>query len=160
MSEKSVIEAKLRKKEAEVQSLEDKLRSARIYVHALNDILKELGKDASPETETEPKAGSMTAQARDAIKQAGCPLHVNELLKAIGKSDDAKASLTGSLAAYVRREEVFTRPAPNTYGLIELGHTAEAQAESEPPSGFGARPATTKQFGGNFDDDLDDDPPF
>jgi hypothetical protein len=32
------------------------------------------------------------------------------------------------LAAYVRRGEIFTRPSPNTFGLLELGHDNEADA--------------------------------
>ena len=44
-----------------------------------------------------------------------------------------------SLAAYVRKGEIFTRSGPNTFGLIELGHVNENKAnpEHEPPAGFG-----------------------
>jgi hypothetical protein len=39
----------------------------------------------------------------------------------------------------VRKGEIFTRPSPNTFGLIELGHDNEddANPESEPPVNFG-----------------------
>lgn len=153
MSEKSVIHDRLRKKEVEVQALEDKLRSARIYVQALTDILRALEGEAASEGEL--KAGTMIAQARDALLKAKRPLHVDDLLKAIGRSADSKSSLTGSLAAYVRREEVFTRPAPNTYGLIEMNADA-------PPPDFGSAPPAKKPAfgGGGAFADLDDDVPF
>jgi hypothetical protein len=49
-------------------------------------------------------------------------MQINEILRAIGRTADKKnrLSLSGSLAHYVRAEEIFTRPAPNTFGLIEL----------------------------------------
>lgn len=147
MSDRNVIQDRLKKKEQEVHALEEKLRSARIYVQALHDVLKVLGPViSSGGGETEPKPGSMTAQARDIIMKADAPVHVSELLRQMGRSEDAKASLTGSLAAYVRREEIFTRPAPNTYGLIELGHSELLRpVEDQPPKGFGV----------SFDDDED-----
>ena len=70
---------------------------------------------------------------------------------------DTKASLAGSLAAYVRKGEIFTRPAPNTYGLVELGHNEhEDELEEQPPTGFGSSNAGLKS---NYDD-IDDDIPF
>lgn len=146
MSEQSIIEKRIRKKEAEIQGLEDKLRSARIYIQALQDVRRELDGD---DDSSELKKGSMIAMARDAIERAGKPLHVDEILKTIGRPADSKSSLTGSIAAYVRRGEVFTRPAPNTYGLVDMPEPSRS-----PPSGFGrAQPAA-------FDTDLDDDVPF
>jgi hypothetical protein len=148
MSELQVIENKIRKKEAEIRNLEAKLQAARIYVQALSDVRREL----DGENESDLKAGSMVAMARDAIRKAGSPLHVDDILKAIGKTADSKSSLTGSLAAYVRRGEVFTRPAPNTYGLVDLDDSDEALPTS-PPKGFGGQPES-------FDTDLEDDVPF
>jgi hypothetical protein len=36
-----------------------------------------------------------------------------------------RSALSGSIAAYVRKGEIFTRPAPNTFGLLELGNSVE-----------------------------------
>ena len=154
MSEKSVIHDRLRKKEAEAQALEDKLRSARIYVQALTDILRALDGEGSSNGEL--KAGTMIAQARDAILKAKRPLHVDDLLTAIGRPVDSKSSLTGSLAAYVRREEIFTRPAPNTYGLIAM------RSDAPPPDFGGSSSAKKPVFGSSADfaDDSEDDVPF
>lgn len=142
MSERAAIKERLRKKEQEIQTLEGKLQSARIYVQALQDVLKMLEKvgDGTP-TESVPRPGSLVSQARDVILKVGRPVHINELLEGVGKeaTREGRASLTSSLAAYVRREEIFTRPAPNTFGLIELGHeTVEEGPDPEPPSDFGA----------------------
>jgi hypothetical protein len=89
-------------------------------------------------------------------------VHLDDLLLELGKkvTRSSQASLAGSLAAYVRREEIFTRPAPNTFGLIELGHDSEGDGEVEddfePPAGFGRQPVVKSGFA----DDLDDDVPF
>jgi hypothetical protein len=76
----------------------------------------------------------------------GDPVHITTLLAEIGLeiNRDTRASLAGSLAGYVRRGEIFTRPAPNTFGLIELGHTPNRelrQEELEPPVNSVAQPA-------------------
>jgi hypothetical protein len=49
-------------------------------------------------------------------------MHVNDLLKAMGKPTDKKnkLSLSGSLSTYVRAGQIFYRPAPNTFGIIEM----------------------------------------
>lgn len=159
MSEKAKIEERLRRKEAEVTALEDKLKAAKIYVAAYRDVLKLMsgGDEAADDAaETKLRAGSAVAQAREIILARGEPVHLDDLLEAMGKvvTRDTKASLAGSIAAYVRREEIFTRPAPNTFGLVELGHpTVEEDQEDEPPPGFGSsRPQP------RFDEDLDDVP--
>lgn len=164
MSERDVIRDRLRKKEQEIQALEDKLRAARIYVQALQDILKVVDKGAgTASAETVLRPGSSVSRARDVILAAGKPVHINDLLEALGKDGtrEGRASLTSSLAAYVRREEIFTRPAPNTFGLIELGHSEVAVEEPEPPKGFGQGGGFGgKPPWGQDADDLDDEIPF
>lgn len=141
MSERSVIESKIKRKVTEIQTLERKLESAKIYLRALRDvqgaIAKDLEKDDSSGTIL--RKGSAVAQAHDAILMLGKPLHIDELLKCLDKdvTRESKASLAGSLAAYVRREEIFTRPAPNTFGLRELNHFELVPPPNEPPPNFG-----------------------
>lgn len=141
MSERAIIEDRIRRKEAEVQSLERKLEVARVYVQALSDVLREIDRSsgATDTHETALRRGSSVALAREVILKAGAPVHIDELLARLGRevSRETKASLTGSLAAYVRREEIFTRPAPSTFGLIELGHSAVEGEPDEVPAGFG-----------------------
>lgn len=156
MREQKVIEDQLRRKEVEIVALEDKLKAARVYAKALRDVLKMVNK-AEPDdlSETKLRKGSLVDQARELIHERSEPVHIDELLRAMGKevTRDAKASLNSSLAAYVRNGEIFVRTAPATYGLIELSHTAEDSDEDLPPVGFG-------QDTTGFADDLDDDIPF
>jgi hypothetical protein len=138
MSERRKIEDRIRKKETEIQELEEKIHETRIYIQALQDVLKvfpkALSATASPSSEL--RHGSSVAKAREAILRQGVPLHINQLLQGIGKdvTRDSRISLAGSLAAYVRKGEIFTRPAPNTFGLIELGHVERSE---HPPEEFG-----------------------
>ncbi len=153
MSERAKIEERLRRKEQEIASLDEKLRAAKVYAQALKDILKLLSAD-DPDEDADKilRAGSSVAQAREVILARSSPVHINELLRAIGRevTRESKASLTSSLAAYVRKGEIFTRPAPNTFGLAELGHDASTSNHpSEPPEEFGAPMVST-----SGDDDV------
>ena len=159
MDERKAIHEKLKKKEQEIQLLEEKLKSARIYVQALQDVLKLVHPDSPPDSgESAMKSGSAVAKAREVILQRGKPIHINDLIEAMGKkvTRESRASLTSSIAAYVRRGDIFTRPAPNTFGLTELGHNAPAeQTAPQPPQGFGKiEPAIIPKA------DTDDDIPF
>ena len=142
MSERRKIEDKLRKKEQEIQSLESQIKDARIYIQALQDVLKMLPRENnqgdSGATAATLRPGSGVAQAREVILKEGKPLHILDILKGMGKEPtrEARISLGGSLAAYVRQGAIFTRPAPNTFGLIELGHNTDG-TEREPPADFG-----------------------
>lgn len=141
MNERRKIEERLTKKEEEIQELEAKIRDAKIYAQALLDVLKILPRSSdrgSSNGSGALRSGSGVAKARELIMQQGHPVHVVELLKALGREPtrEARASLSGSLAAYVRRGEIFSRPSPNTFGLIELGHGNDAP-EDEPPADFG-----------------------
>ncbi len=69
-------------------------------------------------------------------------MHIGALVTAIGieNTKNARVSLVGSLGAYVRKGLVFTRPAPNTFGLVgmkaansELGTSSENPDQPELP---------------------------
>lgn len=152
MDQAGVISEQIKRKEREIRTLEKKLGEAQIYVQALKDVLKALEKK---EVETEAaegtiREGSTVDQARKVILKANKPLHLDEILNALGKeiTRESKASLNGSLAAYVRKGEIFTRPKPSTYGLLEI-ETDEDDDDwpSEPPEGFG-------DMGPGSDDDI------
>ena len=171
MSERRKVEERLLRKEAEILGLEEKAKAARVYVQALRDVLKIMNSDNGSSdddssAETVLRSGSAVAKAKDHILRQGAPVHISELLAALGKDQtrENRASLTSSLSAYVRRGEIFTRPAPNTFGLIELGHAEEAEAAPAPPKGFGRDEAPPE---GSVDRERiqpsaveDDDAPF
>jgi hypothetical protein len=108
------------------------------FISGLQESLRLLPKDAEAvPTVRVLRPGSEVAKAREAIAKAGGPLHIREILSAIGKSADRKsrASLSGSISAYYRNGEIFTRPQPNVFGLIEMatapGSGDEAKEDEE-----------------------------
>jgi len=120
------LERKIERKRQEIKELEFKIREAQAYISAHQETLKMLSREGSGLlAERNLRVGSSIAKARDAIKKAGKPLHIADLLKALGRPNDKKnrLSLSGSLAHYVRKGEIFSRPAPNTFGLTEFEHT-------------------------------------
>ena len=142
MNERRKIEDRIKKKEEEIQELESQTRDARVYVKALQDVLKMLPRDADAPHETVAAAlrtGSSVSAARDIILKIGRPVHIMHLLREMGKvaTRESRASLGSSLAAYVRKGEIFTRPAPNEFGLVELGHMPEEVNKTQLPEDFG-----------------------
>jgi hypothetical protein len=167
MDDRKKIEDRLRKKEVEIDGLEERLRAARIYAQALQDVLKLLGStepssegDSSQPKSSKLRAGSAVDQARQIILARREPVHITALLEAMGKDSGAESrvSLAGSLAAYVRRGEIFSRPAPNTFGLLELGHSdGDETDEVQPPTGFGKVteiPSPSKPTSDPIEDDI------
>jgi hypothetical protein len=132
------IQKRIERKRSEIVTFEAQVREARVYIQALEDTLKLLPKDPQDEAVVgmELRAGSRVARARDSLRKAGAPLHIMDVLKAMGEEPtaDARAALSGSISAYVRKKEIFTRPAANTFGLIEFG---DSQPKKGPPPGFG-----------------------
>ncbi|HYH00082.1 MAG TPA: hypothetical protein VD837_13185 [Terriglobales bacterium] len=123
------------KKTQEIRDLELKLREANAYVQAIQDSMRLLPRDQEGGTvDVELRAGTSLAKTRDVLKKAGAPLHVSEILKQIGRPTDKKSrvSLSGTLAGYVRAGKVFTRPAPNTFGLVEFGNTVTPEGDDLP----------------------------
>jgi hypothetical protein len=160
------IQKRIEKKQQEIRELELQQAAANAYLQALQDSLRLLPKEAAPEKlgpEQTLRPGSAVAKSREAILKANKPLHVTEILKAIGRPVDKsnRVSLSGSLGGYAKRVEIFTRPAPNTFGLLELNHN-EMPAIEEPPEGFGDLPAeeTADENVEDVPGISDDDVPF
>ena len=137
-------ERRIDRKQQEIRDLETKIREANAYLQALLDSMKWLPREENPYGGSQSlRPGTTLAKAQEAIKKAGRPMHVGDILKAIGKTSDKKnrVSLGGSLSGYVRRKEIFTRPAPNTFGLIEIETSTKGSVKAEAaqlPENFGA----------------------
>jgi len=142
------IHKRIEKKRAEITALESQIRSATVYIQALEDTLKMLPREASDAAISSPsgqpgmRTGSKVDKAREAIRKAGKSLYITELVTAIGRPNNAKnrAALAGSLSAYARRGDTFTRPAPNTFGLLESPTKATQNGHAPdggPPPNFG-----------------------
>src|SRR5205085_1170668 len=112
------------KKRQEMADFQAKIREAEFYIQGLQDALRYLPKESVNGTSASVtlRPGTDLARARDYIKRVGRPVPIMELLDAIGKpqNKENRASVAGSIGWYVRRKEIFTRPAPNTFSLFEL----------------------------------------
>lgn len=133
------IEEKIQKKEDEIRELETRMKEGRAYIQAMQETLKLLPRDDMNAStgETQLKKNSMIYKTLAVLKKANRPMHVTEILKALGKPDDKKqrVSLSGSLGWYVRKNELFTRPQPNTFGLLNAGG---ANIDDQLPDDFGS----------------------
>jgi hypothetical protein len=139
MGVREELQKRIDRKRVEIADLEMKTREARVYIQALEDTLKILPRDSQDDSSNqtlELRSGSRVAKARDVLKKAGAPLHITDILKELGDETTPanRTALSSSIGAYVRRGELFTRPAPNTFGLTEFG---TAEARKGPPPGFG-----------------------
>jgi hypothetical protein len=132
------------RKQQEIRELELQIEKAKAYVQALQDSMRFLPRENGVD-ETSLRPGTALAQARDVLRSSGKPMHISEILKALNKPVDKnnRLSLSGSLSSYVRNGQIFNRPAPNTFGLIEFskasanGSDADS-GEFELPEDFGA----------------------
>ena len=109
----------IEKKRFEIAEAQKAIMAAEAYIQAMTDALKKIPKEEPTPTV---RPGSDVEKIRDLILAAGKPLHVNEIIEGLGRSDDAasKAKIAGLLGWYTSKGRVFTKAAPNTYGLVEL----------------------------------------
>ena len=121
------------KKQDEIAALELQIREARAYIQAMQDSIKLLPKDGSGVAEYTLRAGTDLAKTRDIMKVVGSPMPIADIIKALGRTNDKKhrTSLAGTLSAYARDGKVFTKTAPNTFGLLEFGSAPDEKLESE-----------------------------
>jgi len=121
MNPRRKFEDKLRKTKKDLEEAQERVRTLGASLKTWEEALKLLPKDGEDATK-KLRPQSQLAKTRNAIKRKGSPMHIAEILEAINKANNKKnrLSLAGSLGWYVRQGEIFTRPAPNTFGLIEL----------------------------------------
>lgn len=151
MGIRNKFEDKIKKKKEEIQQYETKILEAKAYIQALQDTIRYLPKD-NKTSETAIRPGSKVSKTLTLLKATGRPMHVTEILKGIGLplTKNEKTSLSGSLGWYVRRNDIFTRPEPNTFGLINK----ESVERDEPPDDFGV---TEDESEGNEDQNYEVD---
>jgi len=124
---------KIEKKQQEQVALFEQAQQCEISINTLQDVLKMLPRDADGGKEIVLRPGSLISKARDLLRKTQKPMHITDLLAGLGKANTAKArlALSGSLSAYVRRDEVFTRPEPNTFGLKEFQQVTNAEEKGK-----------------------------
>jgi len=129
------------RKYQEIKDKELELEKLRTYIQAIQDTMRLLPKDPQNGSEQTLRPGTALAKTRDILKAAGKPMHITEILKALNHPVDKKnrLSLGGSLSTYVRNGQIFSRPAPNTFGLIEMSNQLrESETGPEIPDDFGS----------------------
>lgn len=140
MNARDQVQKLIDRKQQEINDLELQIEKARSYIQALQDSLRFLPKSGD-DTSVTLRPGTALAKARDVLRDAGRPLHITEILMALNEPTDKKhrLSLSGSLSSYVRSAQIFTRPAPNTFGLMEMEKRTPEPGETdfEIPEGFG-----------------------
>ena len=110
--------------ELDRQELDMKIREAYAHIAGIKEAMKHL---PNAEIEENPalslRKGKSIAKIYDILKQGGSPMHIKDILAAMGKETDKKSQqATGSqLNNYVRTGRIFTRDLPNTFGLKEWG---------------------------------------
>lgn len=132
------------RKAQEITDLEHQIDMAQAYLQAIQDSIRALPKETQMQNQAESRsgelrAGSVLARTREAIQKHGQPMHINAILASIGLENTKKVrvSLIGSLGNYVRKGAVFTRPAPNTFGLVGWASLENVKLNCELPDTFG-----------------------
>jgi len=118
--------------QAGLRETDAQIREVNAALAAYEEVLR-LAPDDPDDDKAEPRSGSMVALAREALRKNGQPMHVGKLLEAMGKQaiPEQKVSLASSLAAYVRKGQIFTKPEGNTFGLREWDEAIkESDAET------------------------------
>ncbi len=132
------LERKIDIKKQEIAETEAKLRELQAFIQGLQEALKVLPRDGSVDTDRALREGSNMAKARDCLTKSGRPMHIKDILKGIGKENtrNNRSSVGASLASYSKKGEIFTKTAPNTYGLIEFEQQQKVD-DGEFPDNFG-----------------------
>lgn len=124
MGAKQEFEKRIEKKKAEIAELEAKLREERAFLSGLQESLRFFPKEDSGETKTEVvlRPGTDLYKTQEFLQKQGRPAYIADILKGIGKevTKESRVSLSGNLSWYVRKGLIFTRTAPNTFGLIGM----------------------------------------
>ena len=126
MSIKDDLDKLITEKSEAVESLKIKLGKEESYLQALNDTHKIITLKYGPiSRRSSLRPSGALYKVRETILEAEKPLHIDEILSRLGKSVEDKPRLVSSMSHYLRLGEIFTRPAPNTFGLKELEETTE-----------------------------------
>ena len=132
------------RKAQEIVDLERQIDMAKAYLQAIQDSIRALPKENTTQVNSEDRSpelrsGSVLARTKEVIQKHGQPMHINEILQSVGLENTRKVrvSLIGSLGNYVRKGAVFTRPAPNTFGLIGMNFGENGSPDRVLPDMFG-----------------------
>lgn len=125
------LQKRIKKKASEISDIDAKiaeLQAKKMAHHAviseLENIIRLLPKDgAITSIEKTIRFGSDVYNAREALRREQKPLHIKDLLDAMGVevTRNRRSSLSSQLSAYAKKEEIFTKAGPNVFGLMDYG---------------------------------------
>lgn len=166
MQIRTQIEKKIAAKILEISEIEGQMREAKAYIAGMQEALKFIPRDNSEvvlekSPELSLRYGSDMAKAYTFLKSIARPVYIDEILKGIGKevNKENRSTVSGSLGNYARRNEIFTRTAPNTFGLVEFSASEiisgmrELSDDNLPPS-FGIFTDASNIDNGPSDEDI------
>ncbi len=128
------IQDKIKKQTGKIREIEIQLREANVYLGALQDTLKIAPKsNGSIGRSAELRPGSLVALARESLRKEGKPMHVRDILKDMGKevSRNNRVSLSSSIRGYIKKSQIFTSIAPNTFGLKEFDNKEDGEPKGD-----------------------------
>lgn len=105
-------------KQTELVRLEAELAAGRAYLRFINDRI-ELAEQRGG---NEPECSDPVIVIRRLIREAGRPLYIDDILRGLDRplNREGREEIRHLLLSWVRREEIFTRPRPGIFGLVEL----------------------------------------
>lgn len=123
---------------SQIAELKVKADTAEAVIKELESLHKALPRDASasngsgpPVVEMTLRRGSDVWKAREALREFKKPTPLDQLLEKTGKepTKENRRSLASQLSWYARRNQIFTKPETNVFGLLEWGNHTEESAE-------------------------------
>lgn len=131
-SARQKVENKISVKEKEIQTLTRRISMISSEINGMKEALKYIPRDSAG-TDAAKKSlrkGSIAANVYNILKKTGRPLYINDIMPLIkGKKD--KTSVASVLSQYARKNEIFSRPEANTFGLLEWGATLSADKQKD-----------------------------
>lgn len=105
-------------KQSELVRLEAELTAGRAYLRFLEDRIEA----AEERSGDEPECNDPVIVIRRLIREAGQPLYIDDILRGLDRplNRDGREEIRQLLLSWVRRQEIFTRPRPGVFGLLEL----------------------------------------
>jgi hypothetical protein len=134
MSVRDDIEKRIVKEKQKISDLQKQIERSNAFVQGMQEALKLLSgnsKGIEPAKEISYFRSGDTKSAYETLKQTGSPMHIDELLSAIGKpiSKQNRASLASSLHRAAKRSGIVKSIGNNTFSLSEIstnGRTNES----------------------------------
>ena len=123
----ATLEERIRKKEQEIRQFQHQIDAAQEFVRATREALALFLKADKAHPNEGMRRGGSASKTLQYLKKEGQARHIGDIVVGIGRKNDTKnrSAVAAQLSQYVRDGKLFTRPVPNTFGLIEWGDSRE-----------------------------------